>query len=353
MTDWGIPRTNKIGAVAAAVAVATLSAGPALSVDLVTEDGQSPPSADPVTEDGQFPPGTDPVTEDGQSPPGAVDKGHADTSERVRQLGAWIDRFFADENYEAEINKSWLRIRLDSFSELYTGTDVDARVRLHLKLPTVNKRLRFEILSPSESDDIDRTGGDGTGPRPPNAAEEKTSAAISYVFRALEERSIIARLGLKFDGYTPNPFVGIRYRELVPLNDIWNLRFTQRFRYFSLDGLESRTTIDMERILEENTLFRTSLDGTWLEEQPDYFYSLGFSLFRPLDDHSAVEYYLNNGFRTDPHRLDRITVGFRHREKIWRDWLAFEVAPQVSFPDDRDFKPVPAILLRLEATFGG
>jgi len=326
MTDRGMKRTSKIAAIAAALVTATLPAGPALYAAPVPEEEESP---------------------------NVIDTGHAGASERVRQLGAWIDRFFADENYEAEINKSWLRIRLDSFSELYTGTDVDARARIHLKLPAVNKRLRFEIFSPGEDDDFERTGSDTPGSRPPGAKEEQTSAAVSYIFRALKDRSIIARLGLKFDGYTPNPFVGLRFRELVPLNDVWNFRFTQRFRYFSLDGLESRTTIDLERILKEDTLFRTSFDGTWLEEQPDYFYSLGFSLFRPLDDHSAVEYYLNNGFRTDPHRLDRITVGFRHREKIWRDWLAFEVAPQVSFPDDRDFKPVPAILLRLEATFGG
>jgi hypothetical protein len=95
------------------------------------------------------------------------------------------------------------------------------------------------------------------------------------------------------------------------------------------------------------------VNGTWLEEQPDYFYSLGFALFRPLNESAAIEYQLVNGFRTDPHRLDRVTLRIRHRQKIWRDWLAFEAAPEVSFPEERDFEPVPAILFRLEATFGG
>ena len=169
----------------------------------------------------------------------------------------------------------------------------------------------------------------------------------------MKERSIIAQLGLDFDGYTPNPYVGGRYRELLPINDKWNFRLTERIRFYSVDGLESRTSLDFERLLEEDMLFRTSLNGTWLQEYPDYFYSLGFSLFRPLDDKSAVEYQLINGFRTHPHRLDQITVRIRHRQKIWRDWLVFEAAPQVSFPDEREFKPVPGILFRLEATFGG
>jgi hypothetical protein len=293
-----MPKAIIIRVIAAATVLVALSAGPAQCAD--------------------------PVPQSEEPPPSTVDKGHAGTSERVRLLGAWVDRFFAAENYEAEINKSWLRIRLDSFSELYEGTDVDARARLHLKLPALNKRLRFEILSPGEPDDLEGTGSKSTGSQPPGAAEEKTSAAVSYIFRALKERSIIARLGLNFDGYTPNPYAGVRYRELLPLNDDWNFRFTQRVRFYTLD-----------------------------QEDPDYFYSLGFALFRPLDEKSAVEYQVINDFKTDPHRLDRITVRLRHRQKIWRDWLTFEVAPQVSFPDERDFEPVPGILFRLEATFGG
>ena len=327
MTDRLKPGTRVVWAVAASAFLAVQSANPARCAD----------------------PGSESV----KTPPGVLDAGHTGASERLRRVGAWLDKFFADENYEAEVNKSWLRIRTDSFSELYEGTDVEAKARLHLKLPALNKRLRFEILSPGEPDDLGGTDSSETGSPPPGAPEEKTSAAVSYIFRAVKERSIIARLGLDFDDYTPNPYIGGRYRELLPINDKWNFRFTERIRFYSLDGLESRTSLDFERLLEEDMLFRTSLNGTWLQEYPDYFYSLGFSLFRPLDDKSAVEYQLINGFTTHPHRLDRITVRIRHRQKIWRDWLVFEAAPQVSFPDEREFKPVPGILFRLEATFGG
>ena len=327
MTDRVTPRAGIMGLIAATAALIVLLATPAR--------GAEPPASNE------------------EKPPVILDMGHAETSDRVQRLGAWLDRFFADENYEAEVNESWLRIRLDSFSELYEGTAVDATARLRLVLPALNKKLRFEILSPGEPDDLEGTDGSGAASPPPGTAEEKPSAAVSYIFRAIKERSIIARLGLDFDGYTPNPYAGGRYRELVSLSDVWNFRFTERIRFYTLDGLESRTSFDFERILEDDMLFRTSLNGTWLQEDPDYFYNFGFSLFRPLNEKSAVEYQVVSGFRTDPHRLDRITVQIRHRQKIWRDWLSFEAAPQVSFPDNRDFKPVPGILFRLEATFGG
>lgn len=289
-----------------------------------------------------------------ESPPGnVIDQGHAGTSNRVRRLGAWLDQFFADENYEAEANKSLLRIRLDSFSELYEGTQVDGKVRLHLVLPALRDRVRFEILSPGETDDLEGDSATAGSQSQPGAVEDKTTAAISYFVKMVKDQSFIVRLGTTFDGYTPNPYVGARFRQLWELNEDWNFRFTQRVRFYSIDGLESRTSFDFERALEEDMLFRTSIDGTWLQEDPDYFYNVGFALFRPLDEKSAVEYQLVNSFMTDPHRLDRITARIRHRQKIWRDWLLFEMAPQVSFPDEHEFKPVPGILFRLEATFGG
>ena len=326
MTGWAIARKTIIAG-AVATAAAMLTAGAALCAE--------------------------PPAEKEDKPFNVLDTGHATTSERVRRLGAWLDRFFADENYEAEVNKSFLRIRLDSFSELYEGTEPDGVARLHLKLPALSERLRFEILSPGEQDDLGESNGGETAPPPPGATEENPSVSVSYIFRSLEERSIIARVGLDFNGYDPNPYAGIRYRELVALNDFWNFRFTERVRFYTLDGLESRTSLDFERILEENMLFRSSLNGTWLQEDPDYFYNVGVSLFRPLDEKSAVELQLVSDFMTDPHRLDRITVRIRHRQEFWREWLAFEIAPQVSFPDQRDFEAVPGILFRLEATFGG
>jgi hypothetical protein len=315
------------GAVTALCFVALMSGNPAFAAEGVA-DGDNPP-------------------------PGVLDNAHSTASDQVRRFGAWVDSFFTDENYVAEVNKTFLRLRLDNFSELYEGSSIKGKARLHLKLPALNDRLRIEILSPGESEDAERAGAPDTASPPPGTTDDRTTAGISYILRALEERSVILRAGLGFDGYSPDPFVGARYRETIPLNDDWSLRFIQRLRYYSLSGLDSRTTIDADRVLEDNTLFRASVNGTWLEEQPDYFYNVSFALYRPIDDQSAVQYEIVNEFKTDPHRLDRITARIAHRQRIYRDWLVFEVAPQVSFPDARDFKPVLGILFRLEAVFGG
>ncbi len=109
----------------------------------------------------------------------------------------------------------------------------------------------------------------------------------------------------------------------------------------------------MDRALGEEALVRGEIDGTWLEEQPNYRYGVNFALFQPLDEKSAVEYQILNQFLTDPHRLDRVTLRLHYRRKIWREWLVVEAAPQISLPRVGNYEPVPGFLLRLELTFGG
>lgn len=324
MADKGGAGAGIAGAVVLAVALAAWPAGLALSAEAEVE----------------------------KPPPGFIDAGHAGASDRVRRLGAWVDRFFADEEYEAEINESWMRVRLDGFAEEHAGLDVGARIRLYLKLPGLNERMRIEILSDAEDRAIEGSAGDDVGPPPADVVDDKITAALSYFFSNKERRSVSARIGLKFDGITPDPFVGARYRERVPLGQDTNFRFVERVRFYTLNGLESRTSLQLAHSLGEDRLFRASLDGTWLQEE-DFFYSLDFSLSRPLSEKSAIQYELSNGFMTGPHRLNKVTLRLRYRRQIWREWLTVEVAPQIAVPRERDYQPVLGIFLRLEATFGG
>ncbi len=321
-----------------------------------TDDDDSETEEDTAVEDdptGDDSPPNDSVPLDDGRRPGLIDAGHARASAGVRGLGAWIDGFFADENYEAELNESRVRVRTESFSEQYQGTDVDTRARLHLKLPALDDRLRIEVLSAGEAEEDTAATEEPAEPARSDLSLDSITAALSYFFRNDEMRSVRARVGLDFDGYEPNPFIGLRYRERVELNEDWDFRFIQRFRYFSLDGLESRTVFGLDRVLPGDMLFRWEIDGTWLEEQPNYFYGVNFAVFQPLDAKSAVEYQVLNSFLTDPHRLDRVTLRFRYRQQVWRDWLTLEAAPQLALPRSRAFDPVPGFLFRVEMTFGG
>jgi hypothetical protein len=327
--------------------------GPARTAEHETNlDIYDPTDIDDRVKSEDAPPGEDETSSDDE-PPGFIDAGHAYASEGVRGLGAWIDGFFSNKEYEAEVNESWVRLRLDGFAEQFEGTEAEAKARVHLKLPAMNERLRIEVLSANEADEDTVSSDPPAGSQLSDLALDSITAALSYFFRNDEERSISARVGLDFNGYDPNPFVGLRYRENVDLGEDWNLRFVQRFRYFWEERLESRTIFTFDRALENDVLFRWEVDGTWLELQPDYFYGVNFAVFQPLDEKSAIEYQLLNSFRTDPHRLEQVTLRWRYRRQVWRDWLVVEAAPQIALPRARNYQGVVGVGLRIEMTFGG
>lgn len=293
------------------------------------------------------------ITDGEDEPTGIIDAGHGYASAGVRGFGAWIDGFFADERYEAELNESRIRVRIDNFAQQYEGLDTDVKARLHLKLPALDERLRVEVLSAGESEEDLGTADQPEGTVPSDLSLDSITAALSYFFRNDEERSISARVGLDFNGYDPNPFIGLRYREQVEFAEDWNFRFVQRFRYFSLDGLESRTILGLDHALPQDRLFRWQIDGTWLEEQPEYFYGVSLSLFQALGEKSAIEHQAVASFQTQPHRLEQVTLQLRFRRQVWREWLILEAAPQVGLPRSGNYEPVLGFLFRIEMTFGG
>jgi hypothetical protein len=50
--------------------------------------------------------------------------------------------------------------------------------------------------------------------------------------------------------------------------------------------------------------------------------------------------------------MEETNIRLKYRQRIWRDWLFAELAPQLSFPRDNDFKRTPGILFRIEIFFG-
>jgi hypothetical protein len=61
----------------------------------------------------------------------------------------------------------------------------------------------------------------------------------------------------------------------------------------------------------------------------------------------------SNSYQTRPiHELTQVALSVAYRHSFWREWLFYEIAPQVRFPRDRNFDVTPGILFRIEMFFG-
>ena len=290
----------------------------------------------------------------GPAGPTFLDSLQAGITKNILQSATWLDSFFYDPRYAAEENKTRAIVRNEGFIENHAHWIFKTKVKVVLILPQLKNKANLVIAGDPDEGSPSKPGQGllTSSPTPVGNTDRDTTAALGYLFRADERRNISAKVGIRYRNGQIVSFIRPYYRRLYRL-DGWDLRFTQEFPYWTNTKWSSSTTVDLERPLGDTFFFRASLNGSWYEQQPGYYYGLVFSLSQPLSTTSALSYDLGASFQTGAHDvLQTVVAATRYRQRFWRDWMYFDIAPQVRFPRDRRFNPVPGILFGLEVQFG-
>jgi hypothetical protein len=281
---------------------------------------------------------------------------HRSLSSGFLSTATWLDSFFGDERYEAESNRSQLKVRFDAFREDGTGMEYrNPNFNLRLVLPQLRKKTRLVI----EGDPNANTNAEATSAPPGATASQlqpttgnRVTTALQYFPVETARSNFSIRAGVKLHQGKLAALIGPRYRYLIPL-DPWDLRFTQEVIWSSDQRWQSRTRFDLERPLPHDLFFRATLQGLWSENVNGYPYALSFLLRQPLDRNRALEYEWISSLQTSPtNELVEELFVFRYRQRFWRDWLFLEIDPQFRYPRDRSFVFTPGILFRIEMVFG-
>ncbi len=265
----------------------------------------------------------------------------------------WIDSFFDDNRIESEGSRTRFKVTFKTFTEEGELIGFDTRARLKLVLPHFEDKLQL-IVSGDPDDDFDIENAPDRDIREEIGEKQDNgiTTTLQYFLKETRRRNISFQTGLKISRFEPVVFFGPRYRQTIDL-DPWALRFTQRLRWFTDKGWDSNTSIDLERPLLERFFFRTSTEGIWTQDKSGYFYNLRFLLFQPLSKKRTLSYEWNHFFQTEPNnQLNEMNLRLRYRQRVWRDWLFFEAAPQAAFLKERSFKISPGMIFKLEVVFG-
>ena len=275
-----------------------------------------------------------------------VDRMHAEITDRVTRSAAWLDAFFVDPVYDEEQNTTRLRLRLDVFAERGESPEFDVRANLRLRLPGTRDRWSLTV-SGDDTDDTDLDRGALQQQR-----QDESSIDLNYFLTRDPFRSVSISGGIKRRDGDYGLFVQPRFRQLWEMGD-WNARFTQKIGYHSKTRFETESRLDFEQLFGDTLFFRATGEVDWYEEQPGIEYSGELLLRQLLDEDSVMSYQWINIFETKPeHVLDVAVVSATYRQRFWRRWMFYEIAPQLAFPNDRDHRATPGILLRLEMLFG-
>lgn len=286
-----------------------------------------------------------------------MDKAHEKISDYLLTSAVWLDSFFDDERYEAEDNHSRLKVKFSSFFE--DGEDIDFKARLNLRLVLNQLSEKFHlVISGNPDDDLDSDYISGANIKKEftdenDEQEDKNLVfALQYFLQSTRRNNLKMEGGVRWGDRSPVLWAGPRFRWLFD-NTPWTYRFTQRVRWFTDDGWYINSSFDCERPLSSRFFFRTTAAGTWEQEVDGYNYNVFCNIYQTLSSNRALEYQLENAYRTRPaYELTDVIVSLMYRQKIWRDWITFEVKPQVAFPRDNDFDFTPGIKFTIEGRFG-
>jgi len=287
-----------------------------------------------------------------------VDTIHTGISRGVLATASWLDSFFYDPRYAAEENQTRLFVRFEAFNEQDLHTQYFTHIQVKLRFPQFKNKAHLIISGdPEDVGEETPTGAAGIPPVRTDVGKDLTtpsrpSTALAYSFKADERRNYNARFGLRYRHGEIVTFIRTHYRVLFPVGN-WSIRFTQEFPWWSDTKWESFTDIDLERQFQNKLFFRTSAIGHWYDDLHGYFYTFSAALIQPISTHRALSYEWANNFATRPtNKLNEVILSLRYRQRLWRDWLYAEIAPQLRYPRDHDFKHLAGIWYRLEMQFG-
>jgi len=286
-------------------------------------------------------------------------------SEKITNFASNIDRFFGGDRHYQESNPSVIQLSVARGDGYGSSRNFDLAAKLNLRLPVTEGRLRLLVeTDPEENIMTGATTTAGAKPTsgattvqsnaalPKNKVVAPKSLAVAVRVVAAEENvwNFNTDAGLQFPT-PPKPFVRSRGSYSTPMGD-WRLKAVESVYWFNKLGAGETTQLDLERILSNSVLFRSTTNATYLNDKKNFDLRQDLSFYHTLNDRTALLYQASAIGVSNPQLqvTDYVALLF-YRYRLHKEWLFFEASPQLHFPREKNFKANPAFYIRLEILF--
>lgn len=288
-----------------------------------------------------------------------IDELHATVSDGFSDIIGGVDDFFATAEAQKQVNRSWMRLRIDASK--FESDSVEGRLNAKLKLilPNTEQRVRL-LVSTDEEDNRDNRGG---GLNEQALAESTEDTNLSLALRFL--KSVKNRNSLKFDigarvrDSKAQAFGRISASHRKSLGPRLDLNVSNNLWYFSSSGYDNRLRLNVERSFADSPdlLASTTTQFTWLEGSRGAVIDQTFGLYRALDAQTFLALELLASYRTahsyiGQRRLRGTALRLRYRKNVWRPWFYYELRPQMRWNANDDYIGRFGLLARVEVEIG-
>jgi hypothetical protein len=273
-------------------------------------------------------------------------------SGKVTSFASYIDRFFGGDRHYQESNQSVLQMDLTRVAGFNGVRKFDLAARLNLRLPVTEGRLHLLIeTDPEKNITAEPTPTQGQAVlRNQVVAPGSVGLAARYETAVANVWHFSTDAGLKFP-IPIKPFVRTRGSYSAPMGE-WRLTATQSVYWFNTLGVGETTELDLERFISEPVLFRATSTATWLNDKQNFDLRQDLSIYHTLNDRTALLYQASViGVSNPAYAVTDYVVLLLYRYRMHREWLFFELSPQLHFPQVMKYQFSPALSMRLEALF--
>jgi hypothetical protein len=262
-----------------------------------------------------------------------------------------IDGFFGNDRNYQENNDSMLQMDITRVMG-YGGEHqfvLSGRAKVHL--PQAEKSLH--LLLETDPDKNTANGFTQNQPATPgaNTAPGSYGAGLRYVKSEEERWHFSTDGGLKFQGISTTPFARMRGSYVTPLEQ-WRIKAAETVFWFNNIGAGETTQLDFERPFSDPMLFRATSNATWLHDQQNFNLSQDFSVFQTLDERTKMQYQVGAVGASRPiTEVNDYYISVLYRHRLHREWMYFDLSPQLHFPRARNFKSSGLLSMKLEILF--
>lgn len=265
----------------------------------------------------------------------------------------WMDEFFKNETYLDTSNKSYARIRGGYELNKLGGPSFFHNITARIRLPKTEGRLQLYI----GEDVVDNTNLSYVQYKSSNEG-----VGLKYFLPSFFENvSSTASVGFS---RLDNPYAKLRF-EYPIFAGKWLFKPSQNFKYSMDKELEEWTNFYIDRKLADDEILRlllqrstqSGLDGMNYLTQLSYMntrkYKLGFNYYLSMSgrtqDLRNVPY--ENGM-IPREGVYEYAAGMIWRQKLYKDYLFYQVQPILSYHEQYDFSPNPILRMSLDLYFG-
>ena len=267
-------------------------------------------------------------------------------------LSTGFNDFFKDETYLDVTNRSYVKLN-GGYEYNYRGeNDLFNGVTARLRLPKTEKQLQLFIGR-------EENGMMGQA----NTKHEDHGIGLKYYMNSLYS-GLFSRASVGIAGVT-NPYVKTNIEYPLYFEN-WLLRPIQTFKYSARDKFDEWTDIYIDRKVSSTEMVRLLLERSTNSEIKGMNYLSQLSYFNAYREDISCSYYIGMNGRTKDlldvtyenstfHPQEGVydySAGVSWRQRIWKDYVFYQVDPIVSFHEQYNYKPNYIFRIGLDIYFG-